>query len=69
VLQKGERLRVGPYTGKYLPGRTPVGVAVIVSKAVARTAVARNKLRRAAYRTLRTLTLPKNGALALFVRN
>lgn len=68
VLARGSFLRVGPYTGKYLPGRVPTGVAVIVSKKEAKTAVARNRLRRAAYQALESLPLPANGSIALFVR-
>lgn len=69
VLQKGKALKVGPYAGKLLAGRTPLGVAVIVSKKVARKATTRNSLRRKAYRELESLTLPHSGSLALFVRN
>lgn len=68
VLQKGKSLRVGPYAGKFLEGRKPLGVAVIVSKKTARKATERNSLRRKAYRDLERLTLPQGGALALFVR-
>lgn len=69
VLAKGTSMTVGPYRGKYLPGRKPLGVAVIVPKRAVRTAVARNSARRRVYRELETLTLPPSGALALFVRS
>ena len=68
VLVRGKSLRVGPYTGKFLDGRVPLGLAVIVSKKVARKAVTRNSLRRKVYRELERLTLPPKGSLALFVR-
>jgi ribonuclease P protein component len=68
VLAKGAPKRVGTFSGRYLPGRTPLGLAVIVSKRDAKTAVTRNRLRRAAYKTLATLPLPTEGSLALFVR-
>lgn len=68
VLARGKTLRVGAYSGKYLEGRAPLGVAVIVYKKHVRTAVARNRLRRKTYRELTTLPLPAHGALALFVR-
>lgn len=68
VLKEGSPKRVGPYAGKYLPGREPLGVAVIVSRRDAKTAVARNALRRATYQALNTLPLPMHGSLALFVR-
>jgi RNase P protein component len=68
VLARGTSMRIGRFAGKYLPGRTPLGVAVIVSKKTARLATRRNSLRRAAYRELRGLELPRAGSLALFVR-
>jgi ribonuclease P protein component len=69
VLAKGKSTRVGPYAGKLLAGRAPLGVAVIVSKKTARKATDRNTLRRKAYRDLEKLQLPQSGSLALFVRN
>jgi RNase P protein component len=69
VLAKGKAFKAGPYAGKLLSGRKPLGVAVIVSKKVARKATARNRMRRKAYRDLEQLTLPESGSLALFVRN
>ncbi len=68
VLAKGKSLKVGPYVGKYLEGRSLLGVAVIVSKKTAKKATERNTLRRKAYRELQTLPLPAQGALAVFVR-
>lgn len=68
VLAKGASYKVGSYGGKYLPGREPLGIAVIVSKREAKSAVERNRLRRAAYRDIEGLTLPASGSLALFVR-
>lgn len=69
VLARGKSMRVGAYTAKYLAGRSPLGVAVIVSKKVARKATTRNSLRRKAYRDLASVALPAGGSLALFVRN
>jgi len=68
VLARGKTFRVGTYAGKFLEGRPVLGVAVIVSKKVARKATSRNTLRRKAYLELESLTLPHSGALALFVR-
>jgi len=68
VLAKGKPLRVGAYTGKFLAGRPTLGVAVIVSKKVARKATSRNTLRRKAYLELESLVLPPSGALALFLK-
>jgi ribonuclease P protein component len=68
VLAKGRSFSAGPYRGRFLEGRAPLGVAAIVSKKLVRTAVARNSLRRKAYRDLKGLTLPSSGLLAVFVR-
>lgn len=68
VLARGKTFRVGPYTGKLLAGRAVLGVAVIVSKKVARKATSRNTLRRKAYLELESLPLPTSGSLALFVK-
>lgn len=68
TLAKGTPFRIGPYGGKYLPGRVPTGVAMIVSKKEATSAVARNRMRRAAYAEIERLTLPSSGSVALFVR-
>ena len=68
VLKDGSPIRVGPYGGKYLSVAGALKVAVIVSKKDTKTAVARNRLRRAAYTELGALKLPKGGHLALFVR-
>lgn len=68
VLAKGKPMRVGQYMGKFLPGRPALGVAVIVSKKVARKATVRNALRRKAYLELEASALPSSGSLALFVQ-
>ena len=68
VLARGRALRAGGYTGKYLEGTAPLRMAVIVPKRLVRTAVARNRLRRAAYAEVPSLPLPKTGSLALFAR-
>ena len=68
VLAKGKTFRVGQYVGKFLAGRPVLGVAVVVSKKVARKATSRNTLRRKAYLELESLTLPHTGSLALFVQ-
>ena len=66
VLARGTALRVGAYAGKFLAGRPTLGVAVVVSKKVARKATARNAIRRKVYQELERLALPKSGSLALF---
>lgn len=44
----------------------PFRAAIIVPKATAKSAVMRNRLRRAAYRALTALPRPKKGGLAVF---
>ena len=68
VLAGGAPLRVGPYGAKYLNAAHPLKVAVIVSKKDTKTAVARNRVRRAAYKEIEALSTPATGALAVFVR-
>jgi ribonuclease P protein component len=68
VLAKGKSLKIGPFTAKYLDGRSPLGVAVIVSKKTAKKATERNSLRRKVYLEIEKLPLPPQGALAVFVR-
>ena len=68
VLTMGSSLKVGPYGGKFLEDKKPLRVAVIVPKKGVKHAVERNRLRRAAYRSLPALDMPKTGRLALFVR-
>ena len=68
VLAKGKSLKIGPYIAKYLERASPLGLAVIISKKTAKLATERNRLRRKAYRDLTELSLPAQGALAVFVR-
>jgi ribonuclease P protein component len=69
VLARGKSVRVGPYGGKLVASNEPLRVAIVVPKKSVRTAVARNRLRRAAYRALPSLSTPSTGRLALFVRS
>ncbi|MDE2071368.1 MAG: ribonuclease P protein component [Patescibacteria group bacterium] len=68
ALQRGSRLSVGPFAARHVQGEPPLRLAVVVSKGVARSAVERNRLRRAAYRRIAEFTLPRGGSLVLFVR-
>ena len=67
VLARGKSIRVGVFSGKWIDGG-PRKVAVVVAKKQAKTAVARNRLRRAAYRELPALDVPASGRTVLFVR-
>ena len=65
IIKSGRSARSATLSAKFVPSK--VGkVAVVVSSKVAKTAVARNKLRRAAYRALRT-ALPKNTQVVFFL--
>jgi len=53
---------------KLLPTTSSFRCAVVVSKKIARTAVLRNKVRRAVYRALANTSLPTTGHAILFVQ-
>ncbi len=65
ILKNGRSVRSATLSAKYVP---VVGAkaAVVVSSKVAKTAVLRNKLRRAAYLTLRSI-LPHNRHVVFFL--
>ncbi len=65
ILKSGRSVRSGTLSAKYIPA-TGAKAAVVVSSKVAKTAVLRNKLRRAAYLTLRS-TLPHNRHIVFFL--
>ena len=65
ILRVGRSVRSASLSAKYVSG-PGAKAAVVVSSKVAKTAVLRNKLRRAAYRTLRPL-LPSKIHLVLFL--
>lgn len=54
---------------KFLQNKKPFRLAVVVSKSVARKAVERNRLRRAAYDSLSSPTLAATGHALFFVRS
>ncbi len=64
ILHSGQSVRVGNLSVKYLTTTAGSKAAVVVSSKVAKTAVTRNRLRRAAYQILRS-TLPA-GVRAVF---
>ncbi len=58
ILESGRSLRAQNLSVKYRKA-ADARAAVVVSKTVAKGAVARNRLRRAAYRTLQKTPLPR----------
>lgn len=71
ILKSGRSVRATTLSAKYrvFSANQPMYVskaAVVVSKKVAKTAVMRNSLRRAAYRILRT-TLPRGVQVVFFL--
>jgi ribonuclease P protein component len=54
---------------KELASPGPFRCAVVISKKIAKTAVARNRARRALYRALKTTSLPRTGHAILFVQS
>ena len=67
VIAQGRGRRGSVLSLKTLNTPTPFKCAVVVSKRVARSAVARNRLRRAVYQTLEEVRLPSVGHTVLFV--
>ena len=65
ILKSGRSVRLGALSAKYVIA-THSKAAVAVSTKVAKNAVERNRLRRAAYRVLRT-SLPKNIHVVFFL--
>jgi ribonuclease P protein component len=65
VLSKGRSARAGAVSARFLPGGSSKA-SIVVSKAVAKKATERNRLRRAGYRALPTL--PRNMHLVLFIQ-
>ena len=69
VLARGRGRGGEVLSVKILPTTSAFRCAVVVSKKLARTAVMRNKMRRAVYRALRGTSLPHTGHAILFVRS
>lgn len=65
ILKSGRSIRFGTLSAKFEAAST-AKAAVVVSTKVAKSAVERNRLRRAAYRALRT-SLPKNIHVVFFL--
>ncbi len=66
VLSLGRSVRGGHLSMKFLQNKEPFRLAVIVPKSIARKATLRNKLRRAGYDSLGTLSLTSHTGHALF---
>jgi ribonuclease P protein component len=69
VLARGRGRHSATLSLKLLAGEAPFRCAVVVSKKVAKTAVARNRVRRAVYRALNQTSLPPTGHAILFVQS
>jgi ribonuclease P protein component len=69
VLAKGKSRRGSAVSLKWLDTESPFRCAVVVSKKLAKTAVKRNQLRRAAYLALGAASLPRRGHAILFVQS
>ena len=73
VLKKGISLKISPLKGrnslisaKFLAMPGPFRVAAVAPKSVAKSAVTRNRLRRAVYRAIAGLPAPKRHGIAIF---
>ena len=69
VLKKGRGRRGVVLSVKLLSTNSLFRCAVVVSKKTAKTAVVRNRLRRAVYRALQSASLPRTGHAILFVQS
>jgi ribonuclease P protein component len=65
IIKSGRSVRLGTLSAKFVKG-TSTKAAVVVSVKVAKNAVERNKLRRAAYYVLRT-SIPKGIHVVFFL--
>jgi|SRR3989344_5031545 len=65
IIKSGRSARAATLSAKFLPAKEGKA-AVVVSAKVAKTAVLRNRLRRAAYQTLRT-ALPQHTQVVFFL--
>lgn len=68
VLTKGRGARGRALSLKVMQAPPPFKCAVVVSKKLARTAVARNRIRRTVYNILRQNPFPRSGHVILFVQ-
>ena len=66
ILVRGRSARSGALSAKYYASTEPLRMASVVSKKVAKSAVVRNRLRRALYRALTPLS--GSGRLIVFIQ-
>lgn len=73
VLKKGLSFKISPTRGgnslislKFLPVSGGFKAAAVVPKAIAKSAVVRNRIRRAVYRAIANLPTPKRSGIAVF---
>ncbi len=69
VIARGKGKRGDFLSLKLANSDSPFRCAVVVSKKVSKSAVRRNKLRRAVYRALLATSLPSSGHAILFVQS
>lgn len=69
VLARGRGKRGALLSLKLLSTSSPFKCAVVISKKVAKTAIVRNRVRRAVYRALHAASLPPTGHAILFVQS
>ncbi|HVU79760.1 MAG TPA: ribonuclease P protein component [Candidatus Paceibacterota bacterium] len=67
AIAKGKGRRAGSLSLKIVENKGHIACAVVVSKKLAKTAVMRNRLRRAVYRALEKAPLPATGHFVFFV--
>lgn len=68
ILKSGKTARAGHLLMKYCPARAGAA-AVVVSKKVAKSAVARNRIRRSVYRNLARVLPAKSHVVILVQKN
>ncbi len=69
IIATGQSVRTHYTSMKFVPTAGFFRAAVVVSKKIAKTAVLRNKLRRAMYTSLRTINQPRNISAVFFVHS
>jgi ribonuclease P protein component len=69
ILAHGTSRRAGVLSLKKIENKGDFRCAVVVSKKLARTAVMRNRLRRAVYKALSETSLPRHMHAILFVQS
>ncbi len=66
IIKTGHPRRAGHLSARLVPGTTPLRAAAVISKKVAKSAVERNRQRRALYRALREIEA--SGSAVIFIQ-